>query len=71
MAITAIVLLGIGGLFGIDWERREIDKYLLAEGTSLNRDNEPLALTCTAREPMKTKAPRVRRWFLLAASSGC
>jgi 2TM domain len=28
VAITGIVLLGIGGLFGTDWERREIDKYL-------------------------------------------
>jgi hypothetical protein len=28
VAITGIVLLGIGGLFGADWERREIDKYL-------------------------------------------
>jgi len=28
VAITAIVLLGIGGLFGVDWERREVDKYL-------------------------------------------
>ena len=28
VAITAIVLLGIGGLFGADWERREIDKYV-------------------------------------------
>ena len=28
VAITGIVLLGIGGLFGDDWERREIDKYL-------------------------------------------
>ena len=27
VAITAIVLLGIGGLFGADWERREIEKY--------------------------------------------
>jgi hypothetical protein len=26
--ITAIVLLGIGGLFGADWERREEAKYL-------------------------------------------
>jgi hypothetical protein len=34
VAITAIVLLGIGGLFGVDWERREIDKYL-------RRGNEP------------------------------
>jgi fatty acid desaturase len=28
VAITGIVLLGIGGLFGADWEHREIDKYL-------------------------------------------
>jgi hypothetical protein len=28
VALTGIVLLGIGGLFGADWERREIDKYL-------------------------------------------
>ena len=35
VAITAIVLLGIGGLFGADWERREIEKYLRG------RENEP------------------------------
>jgi 4-hydroxybenzoate polyprenyltransferase len=35
VAITGIVLLGIGGLFGADWERREIDKYLRRKG------NEP------------------------------
>jgi hypothetical protein len=34
VAITGIVLLGIGGLFGVEWERREIDKYL-------RRHNEP------------------------------
>jgi archaellum biogenesis protein FlaJ (TadC family) len=28
VAITGIVLLGIGGLFGASWERREIEKYL-------------------------------------------
>jgi 2TM domain len=28
VAITAIVLLGIGGLFGVEWERREVEKYL-------------------------------------------
>ena len=28
VAITGIVLLGIGGLFGADWEHREIDRYL-------------------------------------------
>jgi 2TM domain len=33
VAITAIVLLGIGGLFGLDWERREIDKYLRRRGS--------------------------------------
>ena len=27
VAITGIALLGIGGLFGADWERREIEKY--------------------------------------------
>jgi len=28
VAISGIVLLGIGGLLGSDWERREIDRYL-------------------------------------------
>lgn len=28
VAITGLVLLGIGGIFGAEWERREIDKYL-------------------------------------------
>jgi 2TM domain len=32
VAITGIVLLGIGGLFGADWEQREIDKYLRRRG---------------------------------------
>jgi hypothetical protein len=35
VAITGIVLLGIGGLFGVEWERREMDKYLRRRG------NEP------------------------------
>ena len=35
VAITGIVLLGIGGLFGAEWERREVDKYLRRRG------NEP------------------------------
>jgi hypothetical protein len=35
VAITGIVLLGVGGLFGADWERREVDKYLRRRG------NEP------------------------------
>ncbi|HSJ73041.1 MAG TPA: 2TM domain-containing protein [Miltoncostaeaceae bacterium] len=28
VAVTAVVLLGIGGLFGADWERRRVDRYL-------------------------------------------
>jgi hypothetical protein len=32
--ITAIVLLGIGGLFGADWDRREEAKYLRRRPTS-------------------------------------
>jgi hypothetical protein len=35
VAITGTVLLGIGGLMGVKWERREIDKYLRRKG------NEP------------------------------
>ena len=35
VAVTAIVLLGIGGLFGVDWERREMERYLRRRG------NEP------------------------------
>jgi uncharacterized membrane protein YccC len=35
VAVTAIVLLGIGGLFGGDWERREMERYLRRRG------NEP------------------------------
>jgi 2TM domain len=35
VAITGVVLLGVGGLFGADWEQREIDKYLRRRG------NEP------------------------------
>ena len=32
VAITGIVLLGVGGLFGADWERRQVDKYLRRRG---------------------------------------
>jgi hypothetical protein len=28
VAITAVVLLGLGGVFGTDWEQREIDRYM-------------------------------------------
>jgi 2TM domain len=33
VAITGIVLLGVGELFGADWERREIEKYLRRRGS--------------------------------------
>ena len=32
VAVTGIVLLGLGGVLGADWERREIDKYLRRRG---------------------------------------
>ena len=28
VAITAIVLLGVGGVLGLDWERRQVERYL-------------------------------------------
>ena len=33
VAIISIVLVGVGGLFGIDWERRKVDRYLHAHST--------------------------------------
>ena len=39
VAITGVVLLGIGGLMGVEWERREIEKYLRRRG------NEPEPVT--------------------------
>jgi hypothetical protein len=32
VVITGVVLLGIGGLMGVDWERWELDKYLRRRG---------------------------------------
>jgi 2TM domain len=32
VAITAIVLLGMGGLFGANWERRQMDRYMRRRG---------------------------------------
>ena len=32
VAITGVVLLGIGGLLGAEWERREIEEYLRRRG---------------------------------------
>jgi 2TM domain len=34
VAITGIVLLGVGGLFGAEWEQREVDKYLRRRGNA-------------------------------------
>lgn len=28
VAVTAVVLLGVGGVFGVDWEQREVDRYM-------------------------------------------
>jgi hypothetical protein len=28
VAVISVVLVGVGGLFGIDWERRQVDRYL-------------------------------------------
>jgi 2TM domain len=28
VAIAAVVLLGMGGLFGVDWEQRQVERYL-------------------------------------------
>ena len=33
VAITGVVLLGVGGLMGVEWERREINKYLRRRGS--------------------------------------
>jgi hypothetical protein len=28
VAVTAIVLLGVGGLFGVEWEQRHVERYV-------------------------------------------
>ncbi len=33
VAVTAIVLLGFGGLFGANWERRQVDRCLHAHSS--------------------------------------
>jgi peptidoglycan/LPS O-acetylase OafA/YrhL len=32
VAVVAVVLLGVGGLFGADWERRRVERYLERRG---------------------------------------
>ena len=32
VAVTAIVLFGVGGLFGLDWEQRQIERYVHQRG---------------------------------------
>ena len=32
VALTGIAMFGLGGLFGQDWERRQIDRYLQRRG---------------------------------------
>jgi hypothetical protein len=34
--LTGVVLGGVGGLFGKDWERRQVDKYLGEQGDQGN-----------------------------------
>jgi hypothetical protein len=34
VAVTAIVLFGIGGVFGVGWEQRQIDRYLQHRGVA-------------------------------------
>jgi polyferredoxin len=33
VALTGIAMFGLGGLFGQDWERRQIDRYLQRRGS--------------------------------------
>jgi len=30
VAVAAVVLFGVGGMFGVSWERRQIERYLRA-----------------------------------------
>jgi hypothetical protein len=33
VAVISVVLVGSGGLFGVDWERRRVDRYLHAHSS--------------------------------------
>ncbi|HET6684981.1 MAG TPA: 2TM domain-containing protein [Jiangellaceae bacterium] len=32
VAVTAVIMVGIGGLFGPEWERRQVQRYLDQHG---------------------------------------
>jgi hypothetical protein len=32
VAVAAIIMFGVGGLFGVDWERRQVQRYLEQQG---------------------------------------
>jgi 2TM domain len=36
VAVIGIAMFGIGGLFGADWERRQVDRYLQRRGPEDN-----------------------------------
>jgi TctA family transporter len=36
VAVIGIAMFGIGGLFGADWERRQVDRYLQRRGPKDN-----------------------------------
>jgi hypothetical protein len=35
VAVTAVVIFGIGGLFGVGWEQRQIERYLRQRGAQV------------------------------------
>ena len=39
VAVIGIAMFGIGGLFGADWEQRQVDKYLQRRGPGDNSAN--------------------------------
>jgi hypothetical protein len=63
VVVTAIVLLDVGGLFGVEWERREMDKYLRRKG---NPGGVEVAETASSRALARLKGRSKR-----AADYGC
>jgi len=41
VAFTGIALFGFGSLFGADWEKRQVDRYLQRHGGSNTTDDGP------------------------------